>query len=82
MLVRNVFFLVAAWEIVELSEPNFQIFASARIVRHSPGEILIHPTMNVALSYDHRVIDGQQAVGFLKRIKTYIEDPEEMLLER
>ncbi|MCK4690305.1 MAG: 2-oxo acid dehydrogenase subunit E2, partial [Desulfuromonadales bacterium] len=56
--------------------------ASARIVRHSPGEILIHPIMNVALSYDHRVIDGRQAVGFLQRIKIYIEDPEEMLLER
>lgn len=45
------------------------------------GEIVIRPIMNVALSYDHRVIDGQQAVGFLKQIKTYIEDPEEMLLE-
>lgn len=45
------------------------------------GEIVVRPIMNIALSYDHRVIDGQQAVGFLKRIKTYIEDPEEMLLE-
>lgn len=45
------------------------------------GEILVRPIMNVALSYDHRIIDGQQAVGFLKQIKTYIEDPEQMLLE-
>lgn len=45
------------------------------------GEIVIRPIMNVALSYDHRIIDGQQAVGFLKQIKTYIEDPDEMLLE-
>ncbi len=45
------------------------------------GEIVVRPIMNVALSYDHRIIDGQQAVGFLKQIKTYIEDPEEMLLE-
>lgn len=45
------------------------------------GEIVVRPIMNIALSYDHRIIDGQQAVGFLKRIKTYIEDPEEMLLE-
>ena len=81
-LMRNVSILVVAWEFVERSEANFQIFASTRIVRHSPGEILIRPIMNVALSYDHRVIDGQQAVGFLKRIKTYMEDPEEMLLER
>lgn len=45
------------------------------------GEIVIRPMMNVALSYDHRIIDGKEAVSFLKRIKTYIEDPEEMLLE-
>jgi 2-oxoglutarate dehydrogenase E2 component (dihydrolipoamide succinyltransferase) len=45
------------------------------------GEIVVRPIMNVALSYDHRIIDGQQAVGFLKQLKTYIEDPEEMLLE-
>ncbi|NOY12304.1 MAG: 2-oxoglutarate dehydrogenase complex dihydrolipoyllysine-residue succinyltransferase [Deltaproteobacteria bacterium] len=44
------------------------------------AEIVIRPIMNVALSYDHRIIDGQQAVGFLKRIKDYIEDPEAMLL--
>ncbi len=45
------------------------------------GEIVIRPIMNVALSYDHRIIDGKESVGFLKRIKTFIEDPEEMLLE-
>jgi len=45
------------------------------------GEILIRPMMNLALSYDHRIIDGLEAVGFLKRIKTLLEDPEEMLLE-
>ena len=45
------------------------------------GDIVIRPIMNVALSYDHRIIDGKQAVNFLKRIKTLIEDPEEMLLE-
>ncbi|WP_305044078.1 2-oxoglutarate dehydrogenase complex dihydrolipoyllysine-residue succinyltransferase [Geoalkalibacter sp.] len=45
------------------------------------GEILIRPMMNLALSYDHRIIDGRQAVGFLKRIKDLVEEPEEMLLE-
>ncbi len=45
------------------------------------GQIVIRPIMNVALSYDHRIIDGKQAVSFLKQIKNYIEDPEEMLLE-
>lgn len=45
------------------------------------GEIVIRPMMNLALSYDHRIIDGREAVSFLKRIKTLLEDPEEMLLE-
>ena len=45
------------------------------------GEIVVRPIMNLALSYDHRIIDGREAVGFLKMIKEYIEDPEEMLLE-
>ncbi len=45
------------------------------------GEIAIRPMMNIALSYDHRIIDGKEAVSFLKQIKTYIEDPEQMLLE-
>lgn len=44
-------------------------------------QIVIRPMMNLALSYDHRIIDGREAVGFLKLIKEYIEDPEEMLLE-
>jgi 2-oxoglutarate dehydrogenase E2 component (dihydrolipoamide succinyltransferase) len=45
------------------------------------GAIVIRPMMYVALSYDHRVIDGREAVRFLKRIKEQIEDPERILLE-
>jgi len=45
------------------------------------GEVVIRPMMYLALSYDHRIIDGRQAVGFLKLIKEYVEEPEEMLLE-
>jgi 2-oxoglutarate dehydrogenase E2 component (dihydrolipoamide succinyltransferase) len=44
------------------------------------GDIVIRPIMNLALSYDHRLIDGQQAVSFLKQVKTYIETPETLLL--
>lgn len=44
------------------------------------GDIVIRPIMNLALSYDHRLIDGQQAVSFLKQLKTYIEAPETLLL--
>ncbi len=45
------------------------------------GQMVIRPMMYLALSYDHRLIDGRQAVGFLKRIRDVIEEPEEMLLE-
>jgi 2-oxoglutarate dehydrogenase E2 component (dihydrolipoamide succinyltransferase) len=44
-------------------------------------EITIRPMMYLALSYDHRIIDGREAVTFLKRIVECIEDPERMLLE-
>jgi len=44
-------------------------------------EIVIRPIMNLALSYDHRLIDGREAVGFLKLVKDYIEDPSELFLE-
>jgi 2-oxoglutarate dehydrogenase E2 component (dihydrolipoamide succinyltransferase) len=45
------------------------------------GEIVVRPMMYLALSYDHRVIDGAEAVSFLVRIKALIEDPESLLLE-
>jgi 2-oxoglutarate dehydrogenase E2 component (dihydrolipoamide succinyltransferase) len=45
------------------------------------GQVVIRPMMYLALSYDHRIIDGREAVLFLKKIREYIEEPEEMLLE-
>ncbi len=45
------------------------------------GEIVIQPMMYVALSYDHRIVDGSDAVRFLVRVKEMIEDPEKLLLE-
>lgn len=45
------------------------------------GEIVIRPMMYLALSYDHRLVDGREAVQFLVRIKTLIEDPAAMLLQ-
>jgi len=44
-------------------------------------EIVIRPMMYVALSYDHRIVDGREAVTFLKRIKELIEEPERIMLE-
>jgi 2-oxoglutarate dehydrogenase E2 component (dihydrolipoamide succinyltransferase) len=46
-----------------------------------PGEVAIRPMMYLALSYDHRIIDGAEAVQFLVRIKSSIEDPRRLLLE-
>ena len=45
------------------------------------GQVVIKPMMYLALSYDHRIVDGREAVSFLKRIKECIEDPERLLIE-
>jgi len=45
------------------------------------GEIVIRPMMYVALSYDHRIVDGREAVQFLVKLKDFIEDPESLLIE-
>jgi 2-oxoglutarate dehydrogenase E2 component (dihydrolipoamide succinyltransferase) len=45
------------------------------------GQVLIRPMMYVALSYDHRIVDGNEAVRFLVRVKELVEDPEALLLE-
>lgn len=45
------------------------------------GQVVIHPMMYLAVSYDHRIVDGAEAVGFLVRVKELLEDPETLLLE-
>jgi 2-oxoglutarate dehydrogenase E2 component (dihydrolipoamide succinyltransferase) len=45
------------------------------------NNVVIRPMMYVALTYDHRVVDGREAVGFLKRVKDTVENPARMLLE-
>jgi 2-oxoglutarate dehydrogenase E2 component (dihydrolipoamide succinyltransferase) len=45
------------------------------------GQVVIRPMMFVALSYDHRIVDGREAVTFLRRVKEIIEDPARMMLE-
>jgi 2-oxoglutarate dehydrogenase E2 component (dihydrolipoamide succinyltransferase) len=45
------------------------------------GKIEIRPMMNIALTYDHRLIDGREAVTFLRRIKDVVEDPRRLLLD-
>jgi len=45
------------------------------------GQVVIRPMMYVALSYDHRIVDGKEAVSFLVRVKQGVEDPQRLLLE-
>ena len=45
------------------------------------GQICVRPMMNLAVSYDHRLIDGKNAVQFLVAIKDMIEDPARILLD-
>ena len=45
------------------------------------GEVVVRPMMYVALSYDHRIIDGRESVSFLVRVKEFLEDPARMFLE-
>ncbi len=45
------------------------------------GEVKIRPMMYVALSYDHRIVDGKESVSFLVRLKQLLEDPSRLLLD-
>lgn len=70
-----------------LSTPIINIPQSAILGMHKieerpvamNGQVVIRPMMYVALSYDHRVIDGRESVGFLVRVKELLENPEQLL---
>lgn len=67
-----------------LNPPQSGILGMHNIVERPMGvngEIKLRPMMYVALTYDHRIVDGREAVGFLKRVKECIEDPSRMLIE-
>jgi len=67
-----------------LNPPQSGILGMHNIVKRAVvvnDEIAIRPMMYLALSYDHRIVDGREAVQFLVRIKECIENPERMLLE-
>jgi 2-oxoglutarate dehydrogenase E2 component (dihydrolipoamide succinyltransferase) len=44
------------------------------------GQVVVRPMMYLALSYDHRIIDGRESVGFLVRVKELLESPEQLLI--
>jgi 2-oxoglutarate dehydrogenase E2 component (dihydrolipoamide succinyltransferase) len=45
------------------------------------GKVEIHPMMYLALSYDHRIVDGKESVGFLVAVKEALEDPTNLLMD-
>jgi len=66
-----------------INQPQSAILGMHNIVERAVvvnGQIVIRPIMYLALSYDHRIIDGRESVSFLKAIKEMIEDPARMLL--
>lgn len=67
-----------------LNPPQSAILGMHNIVERPiavEGQVVIAPMMYVALSYDHRVIDGRESVGFLVKIKEMLENPERMLFD-
>lgn len=67
-----------------LNPPQVGILGMHNIVERAvviKGEIVVRPMMYLALSYDHRIIDGKEAVSFLVRVKECLENPERILLE-
>ena len=55
-------------------------FHPARLIR-ADGEVEVRPMMYLALSYDHRLVDGEKSVRFLVRMKELLEDPARLMLE-
>ena len=67
-----------------LNSPQSAILGMHKIEKRPvviDDQIVVRPMMYVALSYDHRIVDGREAVTFLKRIKECVENPERMLME-
>lgn len=66
-----------------INAPQSAILGMHNIVERAVvvnGEVVVRPVMYLALSYDHRIIDGRESVGFLKAIKDMLEDPARILL--
>ena len=67
-----------------INAPQSAILGMHNIVQRpiaENGQVVIRPMMYVALSYDHRIIDGRESVSFLVRVKQLLEDPARLLLE-
>ena len=79
---------IAPWLEMELARQLSRVAAPESLwdrIQERPvavdGQVVIRPMMYVALSYDHRLVDGEQAVTFLVRVKERLEEPARMLFE-
>ncbi len=69
--------------LLSINPPQSAILGMHNIVERPvvlQGEVVIRPIMYVALSYDHRIIDGKESVGFLVAVKEALENPVEILM--
>eukprot|EP00959_Pyramimonas_sp_CCMP1952_P149247 3122729-Pyramimonas_sp.AAC.2 len=59
------------------------VVLSAQAIAEEPrsAQVTVRPMMYIALTYDHRLIDGREAVLFLRRIKDVVEDPKRLVLD-
>ena len=67
-----------------LNPPQTGILGMHNIVERpvvKNGEVVVRPIMYLALSYDHRIIDGKEAVSFLKTVKECLEEPRRLFLD-
>ena len=67
-----------------LNPPQSAILGMHNIIERPvavDGQVVIRPMMYLALSYDHRIIDGKESVGFLIAIKEALENPAEILMD-
>jgi 2-oxoglutarate dehydrogenase E2 component (dihydrolipoamide succinyltransferase) len=66
-----------------INAPQSAILGMHNIVERAivvKGEVVVRPIMYLALSYDHRIIDGRESVSFLVRVKEMLEDPGRLIL--
>ena len=66
-----------------LNPPQSGVLGMHNIIERAvvkDGEIIIRPMMYLALSYDHRIVDGKEAVSFLKNVKDSLEEPQRLFL--
>jgi len=67
-----------------INQPQSAILGMHNIIQRPVavnGEVVIRPMMYLALSYDHRIVDGKGAVTFLVRVKEALEDPRRLLMD-